>query len=56
MAASRLKDVGNKQSAINDFEYACMILSRIEKKSKGDRQKIIAKLDKFYIQLIDLYL
>ena len=33
-----------------------MILSRIEKKPKGEKEKIIAKLDKFYIQLIDLYL
>lgn len=49
IAASRLKTVGNRQAAINDFEYACMILSIIEKKSKTKKSKIIGKLDKFYI-------
>ena len=56
MAASKIK-LGKVQDAVNDYEYGCMILTKLENSPKQkDKQKIGGKIEKTYMQLIDLYL
>lgn len=45
--------------AVGSIEHACMILSKLESKKSGkneDETKVTLKLDKSYLQLVELYL
>jgi hypothetical protein len=54
LATAKLKSENlGIQGAINDYEYACMILSKLENENDNNNQKdlkkISSKLDKLYL-------